>query len=86
MHEATLKSGENVVVKVVRPNLDKKIKDDVSILKMIGKVANTFDADARRLQLLEMIREYEYVITSEVDLKKEAGNTCLLYTSDAADE
>ena len=75
VHEATLKSGENVVVKVVRPNLDKKIKDDVSILKMIGKVANTFDADARRLQLLEMIREYEYVITSEVDLKKEAGNT-----------
>ena len=57
-------------MKVVRPNLDKKIKDDVSILKMIGKVANTFDADARRLQLLEMIREYEYVITSEVDLKK----------------
>jgi len=38
-------------------------------------LANTFDADARRLQLVEMIREYEYVITSEVDLKKEAGNT-----------
>ena len=47
----------------------------MSILKVIGKIANTFDADARRLQLLEMIREYEYVITSEVDLKKEAGNT-----------
>jgi|TARA_X000000368_G_scaffold118203_1_gene92347 ubiquinone biosynthesis protein len=75
VHEATLKSGEEVVVKVVRPNLEKKIKDDISILKMLGKVANTFDADARRLQLLEMIREYEYVIKSEVDLKKEAGNT-----------
>ena len=75
VHEATLKSGEDVVVKVVRPNLEKKIKDDVSILKVIGKIANTFDADARRLQLLEMIRQYEYVITSEVDLKKEAGNT-----------
>ena len=75
VHEATLKSGEEVVVKVVRPNLEKKIKEDISILKMLGKVANTFDADARRLQLLEMIREYEYVIKSEVDLKKEAGNT-----------
>jgi ubiquinone biosynthesis protein len=75
VHEATLKSGEEVVIKVVRPNLEKKIKDDISILKMLGKVANTFDADARRLQLLEMIREYEYVIKSEVDLKKEAGNT-----------
>ena len=75
VHEATLKSGEEVFVKVVRPNLEKKIKDDISILKMLGKVANTFDADARRLQLLEMIREYEYVIKSEVDLKKEAGNT-----------
>ena len=62
-------------VQKLKKNLEKKIKDDVSILKMIGKIANTFDADARRLQLLEMIREYEYVITSEVDLKKEAGNT-----------
>ena len=75
VHEATLMSGEEVVVKVVRPNLKKKIEGDLSVLKMIGKVANTFDADARRLQLLDMIREYEYVITSEVDLKKEAGNT-----------
>ncbi len=41
VHEATLKSGEDVVVKVVRPNLEKKIKDDVSILKVIGKIANT---------------------------------------------
>ena len=75
VHEATLMSGEEVVVKVVRPNLKKKIEGDLSVLKMIGKVANTFDADARRLQLLDMIREYEFVITSEVDLKKEAGNT-----------
>ena len=75
VHEATLMSGEEVVVKVVRPNLKKKIEGDLSVLKMIGKVANTFDADARRLKLLDMIREYEYVITSEVDLKKEAGNT-----------
>ena len=75
VHEAKLFSGEDVVVKVVRPNLAKKIKSDVSILKMLGDIANTFDADARRLQLVEMIREYEYVISSEVDLKKEAGNT-----------
>lgn len=75
VHEAKLFSGEDVVVKVVRPNLAKKIKDDISIIKMLGDIANTFDADARRLQLVEMIREYEYVISSEVDLKKEAGNT-----------
>ena len=75
VHEATLMSGEEVVVKVVRPNLKKKIEGDLSVLKMIGKLANTFDEDARRLQLLDMIREYEFVITSEVDLKKEAGNT-----------
>ena len=75
VHEATLMSGEEVVVKVVRPNLKKKIEGDLSVLKMIGKLANTFDEDARRLQLLDMIREYEFVIKSEVDLKKEAGNT-----------
>ena len=75
VHEATLMSGEEVVVKVVRPNLKKKIEGDLSVLKMIGKLANTLDEDARRLQLVDMIREYEFVITSEVDLKKEAGNT-----------
>ena len=75
VHEAKLKTGEKVVVKVVRPDLEKKIKKDLALLKAIGYFANKFKSDAKRLKLKEMIDEYELVINSEVDLKKEAGNT-----------
>ena len=75
VHEAELHSGEKVVIKVVRPGLEKKIKNDLALLKALGYITSKFKSDAKRLKLKEMIKEYEYVITSEIDLKKEAGNT-----------
>ena len=75
VHEAELKTGEKVVVKVVRPGLKTQIKKDLALLKALGFLASKFKADARRLKLKEMIDEYDFVINAEVDLKKEAGNT-----------
>ena len=50
VHEAKLKTGEKVVVKVVRPDLEKKIKKDLALLKAIGYFANKFKSDAKRLK------------------------------------
>ena len=74
VHEATLKNGDTVVVKIVRPGLDKRISTDVNSIKFLGNLAEIFLSDARRLKLMELIREYELVITAETDLKKEAAN------------
>ena len=70
MHEAILKDGESVVVKIVRPGLDKRISADVNSIKFLGGLAELILSDARRLKLMDLIREYELVITAETDLKK----------------
>ena len=74
VHEAILKDGESVVVKIVRPGLDKRISADVNSIKFLGGLAELILSDARRLKLMDLIREYELVITAETDLKKEAAN------------
>ena len=74
VHDAILKDGESVVVKIVRPGLDKRISADVNSIKFLGGLAELILSDARRLKLMDLIREYELVITAETDLKKEAAN------------
>ena len=74
VHEAILKDGESVVVKIVRPGLDKRISADVNSIKFLGGLAELILSDARRLKLMDLIREYELVITAETDLKKENIN------------
>ncbi len=61
-------------VKIVRPGLDKRISADVNSIKFLGGLAEFILSDARRLKLMDLIREYELVITAETDLKKEAAN------------
>lgn len=78
VHTATLKSGEEVVVKVIRPNIEKTIRQDISLLYMLARIIAKTSADGRRLRPVEVVRDYEYTILDELDLAKEAANTGLL--------
>ena len=57
VHDAILKDGESVVVKIVRPGLDKRISADVNSIKFLGSLAELILSDARRLKLMDLIRE-----------------------------
>lgn len=74
VHAATLHNGDEVVVKVVRPNIEKIIERDIKLLFFIARILEYFSDDARRLHLIELIYDYEKVIFSELDLKQEAAN------------
>tara|TARA_Y100000817_G_scaffold314873_1_gene315668 strand:+ start:1982 stop:3520 length:1539 start_codon:yes stop_codon:yes gene_type:complete len=74
VHKAELHSGELVAVKIVRPGLNKRINSDIRTIRFLGNLAEKFLSDARRLKLMDLIEEYELVITSETNLKKEAAN------------
>ena len=67
MHEAVLFSGEEVVVKVIRPNIQKEITKNLGLIKLISKLLDFLLVDAQRLQLKELVQEYEIVIQGEVD-------------------
>ncbi len=75
VHRAKLrKSKEEVVVKVVRPGIEKIIARDISLMKRIAKFIENKFLEAKRLRLLDLVNEYEAVINSELDMRIESSN------------
>ena len=75
VHEATLKSGEAVVVKVLRPNIRRKIRRDLDMMHELASWAEKYSSEARRLRIKEVVKEYDATLEREVDLRIEAANT-----------
>ncbi len=78
VHAATLKSGEDVVVKVLRPGVEKDIARDVNLLRYIAGLAERYWRDGRRLRPREVVAEFEKTLYDELDLLREAGSASQL--------
>ena len=78
VHAARLKDGREVVVKVVRPGIEKVIRRDVSLLRFVADLAHRYWPDARRLHPREVVAEYEKTILDELDLQREAASASQL--------
>jgi ubiquinone biosynthesis protein len=78
VHAARLKSGEDVVVKLLRPGVEQQIDRDLEVLYAIARLAQRYWKDARRLRPVDVIREYDKTIHNELDLMREAGNASQL--------
>ena len=78
VHCATLFNGDEVVVKLIRPGIDKLIKQDIHLLKKLAKRIDKKFKKAKRLRLPKLVDEFEYTITRELDLRHEASNASLL--------
>jgi ubiquinone biosynthesis protein len=74
VHTATLHSGEEVIVKVLRPNIEDKINSDLGLIYEIARLAEKFWLDARRLRAIEVVAEFEKTLIDELDLIREAAN------------
>jgi len=75
VYSAKLKENQQeVVIKVVRPGIKKIILKDISLMKRIAMFSERRFEDAKRLQLLKLVSEYEAVILSELDMRLEASN------------
>jgi ubiquinone biosynthesis protein len=78
VHAATLKSGEDVVVKILRPDMHEVIERDLEVLRALALLADEYWEDAARLRPLELVSEYRKTILDELDLMREAGNAAQL--------
>lgn len=78
VHTATLHSGEKVIVKVLRPNIEKSIHSDVGLLYELAHLAERFWEDAKRLRAIEVVAEFEKTLMDELDLVREAANAVKL--------
>lgn len=64
----------NVIIKILRPNLNTIIKTDLSLLKLLVKVASKLKPDIKRFKPNELVTELERVLDDEQDLLREAAN------------
>ncbi len=78
VHAAKLRTGEEVVVKVVRPGLKPIIGSDLAWLFILARFAERLSADARLLHPVDVVSDYEKTIYDELDLLREAANSSQL--------
>lgn len=78
VHAATLKTGEDVVVKVLRPGMHTVIDLDLDVLDALAGLANRYWREARRLRPREIVAEYRKTVLDELDLMREAANAAQL--------
>jgi ubiquinone biosynthesis protein len=78
VHSARLKTGEDVIVKVIRPGIDKVIEQDLKLMMTIARFVDTNFVDAKRLKLVQVVSDYRMTILDELDLQREAANTATI--------
>lgn len=78
VHAAYLKSGESVVIKVLRPRIRDIIDRDLAILKKMAKMIDQRWWAAKYLKPKDLVAEFERNLLEELDLQTEAANAAQL--------
>src|SRR5438309_3664155 len=75
VHKAVLAStGEEVAVKVQRPNIDQLVSMDLNSLKFVIRVITRFVNTGNFIDLKGVYREFERTVYEEIDFVREAAN------------
>jgi ubiquinone biosynthesis protein len=74
IHRATLKSGEDVVVKVQRPDIDVTVRGDLQVAHDMVRTLEKRAKWARNLGLSGMLDEFAANVIEELDYQNEAYN------------
>lgn len=77
VHSAVNLDGEEIIIKVVRPDIKKKIKRDLRLLYAFAALAEKHP-DGKRLCPVEAVAEFEGIIYNELNMMTEAANASLL--------
>jgi|ERR1043165_2139662 ubiquinone biosynthesis protein len=73
-----LTSGQEVVVKVLRPGIYKKINRDVDLLYALANLSLRYWRSAKQFRPREIVAEFEACLKDELDLLREGANASQL--------
>ncbi len=74
VHTALLFSGEKVAVKIIRPGIESKIRDDIRLMYFIAhRIEKSFEI-GHMIGVVNLVQEFERVIFRELDMLIEAGS------------
>ncbi len=74
VHHAVLKSGEDVVVKVLRPGIEKQVRLDIQVMLTFAKLFRMCWPKAKNYNPIEVVQSYAQTMTSSLDLMVEAAS------------
>jgi ubiquinone biosynthesis protein len=74
VHEARLMNGDRVAVKVVRPGIEIKIRDDIHVMRFFAERLEKMFEFARVIGVINLVKEFERTIFRELDMYIEGGN------------
>lgn len=78
VHGARLSGGREVVVKVVRPGIERIIRQDIALMYLMARMLQRYWAEGFRLRPVEVVADYEKTIFDELDMQREAANASQL--------
>lgn len=78
VHAATLKNGKEVIVKVIRPGIEKNIRSDLGIMRFLAEKTEQYKLAGNFLRLTGVVDEFERTIIGELDMMREAANASQL--------
>lgn len=81
VHEARLKNGRHVAVKIQRPGLEEIISTDIYALKYLVALVENFFPRLRALDLPVLVREFAKSLNKETDFSHEARSILLFRTA-----
>lgn len=74
VHRATLKSGEDVAIKVQRPGIELVVAQDISLIKGVAELASLTDF-GKDYDLVAIAEEFTKALEAELDFTKEGKYT-----------
>jgi ubiquinone biosynthesis protein len=78
VYAANLNDGSEVIIKVIRPNIEKTIRKDLKVMFLVARLTEKLWRDGRRLRPADIVKDYEHTILDELDLQLEAANATQL--------
>ena len=71
VHTAITLTGEKVVVKVVRPEIEQLIAGDIKLMYSLARLINNHPL-SQKIHPIEIVEEFETIINNELDMRIEA--------------
>ncbi len=73
VHRGYTICGSDIAIKVLRPNIRKRFKQNIDLMMLIAEFLNRFIGPARRLRLLEVVNLIAETANSELNMQMEAA-------------
>ncbi|MGD8352017.1 MAG: AarF/UbiB family protein, partial [Nitrospirota bacterium] len=74
VHDAVLRDGTKVIVKVQRPGIEKQILNDIEIMSTIARLLETYMPESKFFNPAGIVQEFSRTVRKELDFTQEARN------------